>query len=139
MAMRKRAGSRPSGVTWARGFRRPVLVAVLVVVAPVVNHVTGLRPLWTQVLPEALLHGLARTGLLDPWLLFDLLAASGVVGALAVVMVAGGVRLPATVLLAAVAALSLAALLAGATALTLWYGLTYASAALLARPRGGRS
>ncbi len=111
---------------------RTLLATVLVAIPPLVNHLTGLRPLWTQALPRAVLHPLARAGLLDLWLLFDLLAASGVVGALAVVALARGARLLATAMLALVAALSLATLLSGAPTHALWYGLAYATAAALA-------
>ncbi|MFI6601750.1 hypothetical protein ACIBHX_36350 [Nonomuraea sp. NPDC050536] len=108
---------------------------MLVAIPPVANHLTGLRPLWTQALPRAVLHPLARAGLLDLWLLFDLLAASGVLGALAVVALARGARLLATTMLALVAALSLATLLTGTATHALWYGTAYTAAAALAYHR----
>lgn len=108
--------------------RRPVAIATLVIIPPAANLATGLHPLWTQALPGPLFHAIAGAGLLDLWLLADLLAATGLLGLLAIAMYAGGARLAAGTLLAAVAVLSLAA----SPGLALWYGLAYATAALLA-------
>ena len=100
----------------------------------------GLRLIWTAALPDALLHSLTQAGLLDIWLLFDLLAASGVLGALSVAALATGARALAATLLAAiavpslaavVAGLSLAAMTAGLSTLTFGYGAAYSLAAAL--------
>ncbi|MFI6598631.1 hypothetical protein ACIBHX_20420 [Nonomuraea sp. NPDC050536] len=106
------------------------------VIPPIANFATGLRTLWTQALPGTLFHAIAGAGLLDLWLLFDLLAATGVLGVLAIVMHASGSRLFAATLLAVVAMLSLAAVLGESLGLILWYGLAYGTAAIVTYPSG---
>ncbi|MFI6323257.1 hypothetical protein ACIBG8_37405 [Nonomuraea sp. NPDC050556] len=96
-----------------------VVVGVLLAVPTVVNVAGGLRWVLTPSLPAPLLDALARAGLLDAWLLLDLLTALGVVAALFFVR-----RLP----LAAVSLTCLAAALTGPPTLPLWYGVAYAVA-----------
>ncbi|MEU7854040.1 hypothetical protein [Nonomuraea sp. NPDC049141] len=107
---------------------RTWMVSVLVALPTAVNLMDdGLTWIWTRSVPDPLLHAIARAGLLDAWLLLDLLAAVGVLGGAAVVAVAARRPAVAATLLGLVAALSLAAVPAGPGS-TLWYGLAYAAA-----------
>ncbi|MEU8145052.1 hypothetical protein [Nonomuraea sp. NPDC048901] len=117
------------------------MMIVLVALPTAVNLADdGLTWIWTRSLPGPLLHAIAWAGLLDAWLLLDLLAAVGVLGGAAVVAVA--VRRPAVAatLLGLVAAVSLAAVPTGPEGCPpLWYGLAYAAAlATLSRSRPRR-
>jgi hypothetical protein len=103
------------------------VVSVLVALPTAVNLMDdGLTWIWTGSVPGPLLHAIARAGLLDAWLLLDLLAAVGVLGGAAVVAVAARRPAVAATLLGLVAALSLAAVPARLD--SLWYGLAYAAA-----------
>ncbi|MEU7740680.1 hypothetical protein [Nonomuraea sp. NPDC049158] len=116
---------------------------VLVALPTAVNLADdGLTWIWTRSLPGPLLHAIAWAGLLDAWLLLDLLAAVGVLGGAAVMAVAARRPAVAVTLLGLVAAVSLAAVPIGPEGCpSLWYGLAYAAAlaTLLSRPgvRGG--
>ncbi|MEV0345147.1 hypothetical protein AB0H88_05245 [Nonomuraea sp. NPDC050680] len=109
-------------------------VIVLVALPTAVNLADdGLTWIWTRSLPGPLLHAIAWAGLLDAWLLLDLLAAVGVLGGAAVMAVAARRLAVATALLGLVAAVSLAAVPTGPEGCpSLWYGLAYAAASLLA-------
>ena len=106
----------------------------LVVIPPAVNLTDGLRPMWTHALPSAVIHVLARAWLLDLELIFDILAASGVLGVLAIVIAAGGARRLAAALLALIALMSLAVSLTPAPISAFWYGIAYLPAAALVSP-----
>lgn len=113
--------------------RRTWAVSALVALPTAVNLMDdGLTWIWTGAVPGPVLHAIARAGLLDAWLLLDLLAAVGVLGGAAVVAVAAGRAAVAATLLGPVAVLSLAAVPGGPG--SLWYGLAYA-AALVILPR----
>ncbi|MBN6057997.1 hypothetical protein JYK22_39110, partial [Nonomuraea sp. RK-328] len=91
----------------------------------------GLTWIWTPALPAPLLQVLARVGLLDVWLLLDLLTASGVVGGAAMVALAMRERGVAILLLATVSATSLAAAVVGAGGWAACYAVAYATASAL--------
>lgn len=116
---------------------RRIGVTILVVALPTAVNLAddGLTWIWTRSLPGPLLHAIAWAGLLDAWLLLDLLAAVGVLGGAAVVAVAARRPAVAATLLGLVAAVSLAAVPTGPEGCpSLWYGLAYA-AALVTLPR----
>ncbi|HUR01237.1 MAG TPA: hypothetical protein VM347_01740 [Nonomuraea sp.] len=94
--------------------------SLLLVLPPAVNLAGGLTWIWTPSLPLPLLHLLTRAGLLDAWLLLDLLAASGVLGGAALAALAARERAAAVLLLAAISAISLAAAVVGGVWLPTW-------------------
>ncbi len=103
-----------------------------------VNLAGGLTWIWTPSLPLPLLHLLTRAGLLDAWLVLDLLAASGVLGGAAVAALAARERTATVLLLATVSAISLAAAVIGGAWLPAWYGVAYGGALALLRSSGRR-
>ncbi|WP_431904906.1 hypothetical protein [Nonomuraea sp. bgisy101] len=80
-----------------------------------------------------LLDMLVRAGLLDAWLVADLLAASGALGAAGVAAHVARERTAGALLLAAVSAISLAVAMVGGGWLPAWYGMAYAAALILLR------
>jgi hypothetical protein len=116
------------------------VTAVLVALPTAANLADdGLTWVWTGSLPGPLLHAIARAGLLDAWLVLDLLAAVGVLGAAVVAALAARRPAVAATLLALVAGLSVAAVLvdpAGPLGCrSLPYGLAYAAGLVtLGRP-----
>ncbi|GAA4932732.1 hypothetical protein GCM10023334_040240 [Nonomuraea thailandensis] len=110
------------------------LLGLLVALPPALNMASGLTYIWTPSLPSPLLHLLTNAGLLDAWLLLDLLVASGVLGGFAVVTVAARETTVAAIVLATVSVASLGAALTGpAHLLPAGYGVAYTTALVLAR------
>ena len=110
--------------------------SLLLMLPPAVNLAGGLTWIWTPSLPLPLLHLLTRAGLLDGWLVLDLLAASGVLGGAALAALAARERTATVVLLAGVSAISLAAAVIGGAWLPTWYGVAYGGAlVILRKPR----
>ncbi|GAA3219605.1 hypothetical protein [Nonomuraea helvata] len=108
--------------------------ALLLLAAPsAANLAGGPGWIWTPWLPPPLLDLLARAGLLDAWLVADLLAASGVLGAAGVAAHVARERTAAALLLAAVSAISLAVAAIGGGWFPAWYGVAYAAALMLLR------
>lgn len=99
---------------------------------PTAANLAGGGPtwIWTPSLPTPLLRLVTEAGLLDVWLLADLLAAVGVLGGLAVAATACSATAVAATLLALVGALSVAAAVTGAP-LPLWYALAYTAGLVL--------
>lgn len=98
-----------------------------------VNLAGGLSSIWTPWLPLPLLDLLARAGLLDAWLVADLLAASGALGVAGVAAHVARERTAGALLFAAVSATSLAVAVIGGGWLPAWYGVAYAAALILLR------
>ncbi|MEU7827801.1 hypothetical protein [Nonomuraea sp. NPDC049129] len=96
-----------------------------------VNLAGGLTWIWTPSLPLPVLHLLTRAGLLDAWLLLDLLAASGSLGGAALAALAARERATAVLLIAAISAISLAAAVAGGAWPPTWYAVAYGGALVL--------
>ncbi|MET9248394.1 hypothetical protein [Nonomuraea sp. NPDC003709] len=113
--------------------RSPAGVLLVLVAIPTVANLAGGGPtwIWTPSLPMPLLRLVTEAGLLDIWLVADLLAAVGVLGGLAVAATAVAERAVAATLLALVGAVSLAAAATGAP-LPLWYALAYTAGLVLA-------
>jgi hypothetical protein len=107
--------------------------SLLLVLPSAVNLAGGLTWIWTPSLPLPLLHLLTRAGLLDGWLVLDLLAASGVLGGAALAALAARERTAAVLLIAAVSAISLAAAVVGGAWLPTWYGAAYGGALVILR------
>ncbi|MFI6733332.1 hypothetical protein ACIBI9_10410 [Nonomuraea sp. NPDC050451] len=107
-------------------------VLLVLVTIPTVANLAGGGPtwIWTPSLPMPLLRLVTEAGLLDVWLLADLLAAVGVLGGLAVAATAVAEQFVAATLLAPVAAGSLTAAATGAR-LPLWYALAYTAGLVL--------
>ncbi|MGV9381707.1 hypothetical protein ACWDRB_38250 [Nonomuraea sp. NPDC003707] len=121
--------------------RSPAGVLLVLVAIPTVANLAGGGPtwIWTPSLPMPLLRLVTEAGLLDIWLVADLLAAVGVLGGLAVAATAVAEQAVAATLLALVGAVSLAAAATGAP-LPLWYALAYTAGLVLvlrAWRRGG--
>ncbi|MDX3108368.1 hypothetical protein [Nonomuraea angiospora] len=118
--------------------RSPAGVLLVLLAIPTAANLAGGGPtwIWTPSLPTPLLRLVTEAGLLDVWLLADLLAAVGVLGGLAVAATACSATAVAATLLALVGALSAAAAVAGAP-LPLWYALAY-TAGLVLVLRAGR-
>ncbi|NUW44029.1 hypothetical protein [Nonomuraea rhodomycinica] len=93
----------------------------------------GFTSIWTPGLPLPLLDLLARAGLLDMWLIADLLAASGMLGAAGVAAQAGRERIAGVAILAAVSAISLTVAVTGGGWLPAGYGMAYAAALMVLR------
>ncbi|MEV4013145.1 hypothetical protein AB0J35_21815 [Nonomuraea angiospora] len=112
--------------------RSPAGVLLVLVAIPTVANLAGGGPtwIWTPSLPTPLLRLVTEAGLLDVWLVVDLLAAVGVLGGLAVAATAVAERAAAAALLALVGALSVAAAVTGAR-LPLWYALAYTAGLVL--------
>ncbi|NJP96005.1 unnamed protein product [[Actinomadura] parvosata subsp. kistnae] len=100
-------------------------MSLLLVLPSAVNLICGLTWIWTPALPLPLLDLLARAGLLDAWLVVDLLTAAGGLGAAGVAALAGRERAAGTLILAAVSVISFAAAAAGGGWLPASYGLAY--------------
>ncbi|MFB4283992.1 hypothetical protein ACBJ59_52505 [Nonomuraea sp. MTCD27] len=106
----------------------------MLVMIPTIANLAGGGPMyiWTPSLPLPLLRLVAEAGLLDAWLVADLLAALGMIGVLAAAATAVREYAVAATLLALVAAVSLAATAAGAL-LPLGYALLYTAGLVLVR------
>ncbi|MGW0810845.1 hypothetical protein [Nonomuraea sp. NPDC002799] len=78
-----------------------------------------------------LLDLLARAGLLDAWLVADLLAASGALGLAGVAAHVVRERIASALLFAVVSAISFAVAVIGGGRLSAWYGTAYAAALIL--------
>lgn len=115
----------------------PVTFAV-VALPPAVNLAGGFSWIWIPSMPLPVLAAVTEAGLLDAWVLLELLAASGVLGGLGVAVAAARRPALAATLLAAVSAISFAAALAGPDRLPLWYGTAYAAAAAIVIATGRR-
>ncbi|MFC4121411.1 hypothetical protein [Nonomuraea zeae] len=110
------------------------LLGLSVAVPPAVNLADGLTWIWTPSLPPPLFQLLVEAGVLDVWLLLDLLAASGVLGGFAVKAAAAGETTAAAWALAAVSVTSLAAAVTGPhQLLPAGYGVAYTTALMLVR------
>ncbi|MFC5823993.1 hypothetical protein [Nonomuraea insulae] len=101
---------------------------------PTVANLAGGGPtyIWTPSLPMPLLRLVTEAGLLDAWLVADLLAAIGAIGVLAAAATAVREYAVAATLLALVTAVSLAATATGAL-LPLCYALVYTAGLVLVR------
>ncbi|MEV0344724.1 hypothetical protein AB0H88_03095 [Nonomuraea sp. NPDC050680] len=111
------------------------------VATPTAANLAGGGPtwIWTPSLPMPVLRLVAEAGLLDAWLVVDLLTAVGVLGGLAVVATAARDLAVAAVLLALVAAVSFAGAASGGW-LPLGYALAYtAGLVLMLRARRSRN
>ncbi|MDR8408294.1 hypothetical protein MTP10_06055 [Nonomuraea sp. 3-1Str] len=113
--------------------RSPTGVLLLLVATPSAVNLAGGGPtwIWTPSLPAPLLRLVAEAGLLDAWLVADLLAAVGILGGLAVAATAARDLVVAATLLALVAAVSLAAAAAAGAWLPLVYALAYTAGLML--------
>ncbi|GAA4976775.1 hypothetical protein HD597_000563 [Nonomuraea thailandensis] len=127
--------SRDPALSGVRRLRWRLAAVSLTLATPTAVHLTmGLSWVWTPSMPLPLLRAVTAAGLLDAWLLVDLLTASGVLGAAAVAMLAAKERGLGVLVIAGVSAASLTAALSGGGWLPATYGLAYAaSAAIMAR------
>jgi hypothetical protein len=112
--------------------RSPACLLFVLVAIPPAANLAGGGPtwIWTPSLPTPVLRLLVEAGLLDAWLVADLLAAVGGLGVLAVAAMAAREPVVAAAPLALVAAVSLAAAAAGART-PLWYAVTYSAGLVL--------